>query len=528
MSYARDAGAARLPSFPGRAGIRIAFLAAMLSAWSAPALLAQQEQPRPESAAETTAQEAAASRAPADGLPDPRTTAHEVALPDRKLSFDAVAGALTLTADDGNPEAEMAFVAYTLRDSDPGERPVSFVVNGGPGAASAYLHLGVLGPWYLPMDSESIVPSQAVDLLPNPQTWLDFTDLVFIDPVGTGFSRLVDADDRLRNRYLSIDGDVEAIGEFIRRWLTENGRIGSPKYFVGESYGGFRGPLVAEALQTGHGVALDGMVLLSPVLDFGWWAQPDHAPLPSVSLLPSLAAAAMELRGTFSKEALRAAEAYAANDYVTDLLEGVQDEAAIDRIVERVTALTGLGRSFVERADGRIGRDAFAREVLRDEGRLASPYDTRVASADPAPGDPVPHAADPVLDAMTAPLTSAMLAHYRETLDWLPERRYRLLNGGVSRAWDWGDGRGQPEAVTALARVLALDPEFRTLVVHGYTDLVTPYFASELILRQLPAFGAGDRVRTANYRGGHMFYLRADSRAAFRDDAMTLYAAEAG
>ena len=207
-------------------------------------------------------------------------------------------------------------------------------------------------------------------------------------------------------------------------------------------------------------------------------------------------------------------------------LRGRADEDATARMVERVSELTGLDPLVVERAAGRIDSEAFARETLRADGRLISPYDATVASADPPPQGR--RAPDPVLDAMTAPLTSAMIAHYRDTLGWLPDRRYILLNGGASRAWDWGDGRGQPEAVGALERVLALDPEFRLLVAHGYTDLVTPYFASELILRQLPAFGPDGRVRQRNYRGGHMFYLREQSRRALREDAMALYAGQAG
>jgi carboxypeptidase C (cathepsin A) len=466
--------------------------------------------------------------APLARLPAARTTEHEVDFGDRTLSFQAIAGALTLTDDDGGAEAEIGYVAYLRDTPEPAERPVTFVVNGGPGAASAYLHLGVLGPWLLPMDDTRIVPSQPVDLIPNPETWLDFTDLVFIDPVGTGFSRLIDDSDRMRRRYLSIDGDIDALAEVVRRWLTEHGRLAAPTYFVGESYGGFRGPLLAEALQTDQGLALDGMVMLSPVLDFGWWQQPDHAPLPSVALLPSLAAAAMEESGTFSEAALREAEAYASGQYVTDLLAGLDDAQAVARVVDRVTALTGLDREFVGRAAGRIGRAAFARELLRDEGMLASPYDTTIASADPDPRAAWPHAADAVLDAMTAPLTRGILAHHGETLDWLPERRYLLLNGGVNRAWDWGGGRGQPEAVGALSRVLALDPDFETLVAHGYTDLVTPYFASELVLRQLPVADAAERVRLETYRGGHMFYLDEASRSAFRADARALYAGEGG
>jgi carboxypeptidase C (cathepsin A) len=489
------------------------------------------EADRPSADAERRAEATAPARGEAEpgggSLPESRTTRHALALAGRSLDFDATAGSITLTGPRSRAEAEIGFVAYAIRDADRAARPVTFVVNGGPGAASAYLHLGAIGPWRLPMDGASIAPSQGLGLVANAETWLEFTDLVFVDPVGTGFSRLVESDDRLRNRYLSIDGDIDALADFILRWLTVNGRVGSPKYFVGESYGGFRGPLLAEKLQTDHGVGLQGMILLSPVLDFGWWQQPGHAPLPRASLLPSLAAAAMEARGAFSETELRAAEDYAAGPYVADLLRGPRDAAAVGRIVARVSELTGLDRETVERAAGRIDADDFARELLRDEDRLASIYDTTVSSADPAPGDARPRAADPVLDAMTAPLTGAMIAHYRDTLGWLPDRRYLLLNGGVSRSWDWESGRGQPEAVGALRRVLALDPGFRLLIAHGYTDLVTPYFATELILRQLPDFGPGSRVRQRTYRGGHMFYLRDASRRAFRDDARALYAGPA-
>ena len=188
------------------------------------------------------------------------TTRHALALPEGTVEVEATAGAVVIEARDGTPEAEIAYVAYTLPGADPATRPVTFAVNGGPGAASAYLNIGAIGPWRLPMDPDGPVPSQAVTLVPNPETWLDFTDLVFVDPVGTGFSRLIEPDDALRGRYLAIEGDVEALAELIRRWLVENGRVRSPRYFVGESYGGFRGPLVAEALQTrrGPGARRDG------------------------------------------------------------------------------------------------------------------------------------------------------------------------------------------------------------------------------------------------------------------------------
>jgi carboxypeptidase C (cathepsin A) len=484
--------------------------------------LAAEDQPAEPAEADTSEPVAEGER-----LPSTSVTRHQVEIGGRTLRFTATAGALTLASPGDEPEADIAYVAYALEGDAAPDRPVTFVVNGGPGASSAYLHLGVIGPWLLPMEGGSISPSQPIALEPNPDTWLAFSDLVFVDPVGTGFSRLVDASDRLRDRYLSVKGDIDALARFVVAWLRENGRLGAPTYFVGESYGGFRGPLVAEALQTEHGVGLAGMALISPVLDFGWWQQPEHTPLSAVALLPSLAAAAMERAGRYDRDALEEAEAYASGAFVTDFLRGLGDGEAVARMTGAIAEITDLPAATVEDYAGRLGSEAFTRELFRGEGRIASPYDAGISSLDPEPHRPFSRAADPVLDAMTAPLTSAMLALYGETLNWAPERRYMLLNAGVNRSWDWNAGLGQPEALGALGRVMALDPEFELLVVHGTADLVTPYFASELLLRQLPP-AVEARVTRENYRGGHMFYTRAESRRAFAEAGRRLYGAAGG
>ncbi len=464
------------------------------------------------------------------GLPAPSLTRHSIETDEGAMHFEARAGALTLRTDRGAPRADIAYVAYKrTADGDSGpdrERPVTFAVNGGPGAASAYLHIGVLGPWRLPMDAQTISPSQDITLVDNAETWLAFTDLVFVDPVGTGFSRLAENDRNSRDQFLSVDGDIEALADFVADWLREYERTASPVYFVGESYGGFRGPLLADRLQSETGIALSGMTLVSPVLDFGWREQPAYAPLPRVSLLPSLAAAAMEREGEIDMERLRAAEDYAEGEFLADLLRGPGDEAAMARIVENVSDFTGLDRAFVERHGGRLDMQLFAREIARDDQRIASIYDSGVTSDDPFPLAAFSRAGEPILDAMTAPLTRAMLDLYATRLDWMPQRRYILLNSGVNRAWSFGSGRRQPEALSALARSMALDPAFDVLVVHGLTDLVTPYFETHLVLRQMRPFGPGERLREAHYPGGHMFYNRDDSRAAFFEDGRWLYGAD--
>lgn len=475
--------------------------------------------PPPETASPATVPRArsATTAAHQTRLPAAKVTRHEITLPGRTLAFEATASAVTLTSPSGRDEADLAFVAYTLDSTDRVNRPVTFLVNGGPGAASAYLQIGAIGPWLLPLDGDRIVPSGPAALVPNEDTWLDFTDLVFLDPVGTGFSRLVDPNDRLRSRYLSVEGDARIIAQAIADWLVANDRTGSPKYFAGESYGGFRGPLVAQHLRDDQGFALSGLTLISPVLDFGWWQQPEYAPLPAVAILPSLAAAHMESQGRFSQAELEAAEDYAAGEFLTDLMRGVEDGAALERLTSRVTALTGMDEYAVAREDGRIDAGEFARESRSEEHLRTSVYDATVTAAGRNRGS------DPVLDAMTAPLSTAMLGLYRDTLGWLPNRSYELLNGSVTRGWNWGNHRGQPEAVSALSDLITLDPALRVLISHGRTDLVTPYFGTTLILRQLDLSAARDRLSQVTYPGGHMFYTRPESRRAFREDAMALY-----
>jgi carboxypeptidase C (cathepsin A) len=455
-------------------------------------------------------------------LPPESVTKHALDLPGRSLRFTATAGSLTLTDPQGAPQADIGYVSYALDGAEPGSRPVTFAVNGGPGASSAYLHLLALGPWRLPLDGPTISPSGAPALVPNAETWLDFTDLVFIDPPGTGYSRVIGGDP-VRERFYSVEGDIDALAAFVTRWLKEKNRLASPKFFTGESYGGFRGPLLAQKLQEDHGIGLSGLVLVSPVLDFGWFSQPSHAPWVHVTRLPSMAAAALENRGPVTRESLREAESYAATEYLVDLMRGLQDKEAVARASERVARLTGLDAELVRRLAGRIDMRTFQREFRRGAGRVVSSYDTGVASHDPEPTAYMSRFEDPALSAMTAPLTSAMLHHLTQTLNYRPEGRYSLLNGSISGAWRWGRGRGQPESVGEMRQALALDPKLRVLITHGFTDLVTPYFASQLLLNQLPDLGPERRATLQVYGGGHMFYTRDRSRQAFRADAQGMF-----
>ncbi|QGY03102.1 peptidase S10 [Methylobacterium mesophilicum SR1.6/6] len=456
-------------------------------------------------------------------LPPDSTTKHSLTLPDGKtLDFTATAGSLPLVDEAGKLQAEIAYVAYTMAPEAGRARPVTFAVNGGPGASSAYLNIGAIGPWRLPVGKDSISPSQPVTLTPNDGTWLGFSDLVFLDPVGTGYSRAADGNGK---SYWSIDSDASTLAAVIARYLRVNDRMASPKFYVGESYGGFRGPLIAEKLQEDIGVGLSGMVLLSPVLDFGWLETPRANPWGYVLKLPSLAAGALERAGTVPRPNLLAdAEAYASGPYLADLLKGPGDAAAVARMTEKVAPLVGLDAGLVRAQAARLTTRSVQREIDRSDGRVTSAYDTGITGWDPNPEAAQSSFEDPQLTALQAPLTSAMLDLNARTLKWpVPNMRYELLNNAVNRGWSWGSGRQAPEVLSNLKGALALDGRLRVLVAHGFTDLVTPYYASKLLLAQVPAYAAG-RLSLSVYPGGHMFYTRPDSRTAFRTDVERLYA----
>jgi carboxypeptidase C (cathepsin A) len=479
----------------------------------------------PGRAADAPAATTPAAAAPVH-LPAESVVHHSLPLPGRTLAFTTTASAIRATDERGQPLAEIAVVAYTLDGAAPATRPVTFVLNGGPGMASGWLQAGAIGPWITPIGGDATRPSAPPALSPNADTWLDFTDLVFIDPAGTGYSRAIATGDDAHRRLFSVDGDIAYLSQVVRRWLDSSNRIVSPKYILGESYGGFRAPRLVRALEHDQGVGVSGIVVISPALDFGGRSA-TLDPLAWAIRLPSMAAAARAAKGPVARADLNDAEQYAAGDYITDLLRGEHDQAAIARMVQHVAALTGLDPALVARLHGRIDMDVFLHEIDRAQGRVASPYDATISSPDPFPLDPDSDYEEPVVAALIAPVTSAMVALYNDELHWRPESIYRLSNEGVFHAWDWGRGMtGGAQSVSALRTAMALDPHLRVLVGHGMFDLLTPYFGTELILRQIPNLGAPDRIRLVVYPGGHMFYTQDASRTAFREEARKLVVGE--
>lgn len=476
------------------------------------------------SAAEAPSKTADSSAHNGFNLPPLPADAHvtqSVTVEGRSLKYTATVGSLPVRDAKGKITGEVVYTSYTMPGTN---RPVTFALNGGPGASSVYLNLGALGPKKVTFGSEGDTPSAPATLHDNPGTWLGFTDLVFIDPVGTGFSRALVDDKEATKQFYSTNSDIEYLSRIVYDWLVKNGRMTSPKYLVGESYGGFRGPRITEYLQTRLGVAMNGMVLLSPYLDPAAYDDENVSPLPWMLTLPSIAAAHLERENRLSAEAMAPIIEYTRGEYASDLMRGRSDPQAIHRLVKNVTELTGLDPVFVKRSGGRIETQAYLREVFRAEGRLGSRYDPNVTAWDPFPFAPRQQTGDPILNGIIAPTTSAMVHFVTRTVGWKVDARYNALSYEVGRLWHQ-ENDARTGSVAQLRKAVANDPGLRVLITHGWDDLSCPFMSSILIVDQMPAMGDPTRVQVKNYPGGHMFYSRADSQAALTADVKALYGA---
>ena len=438
----------------------------------------------------------------------------------KTLGYTATVGALPVRDDKGKKIAEVVFTAYILDGPKDITRPITFAFNGGPGAASVYLNLGAIGPKRVQFGAQGDSPSDPATLTDNPGSWLDFTDLVFIDPVGTGYSRSLLSKDETKKQFFQSKEDIAYLSRIVFDWLVKNGRVASPKYVVGESYGGFRAPAIGHYLQRQLGVGPSGVIMVSPFLDARTQSGEDISPLPYIVSLPSMAAANYERQGkTLNAETMAEVEGYARGEFAVDLMKGRTDPAAVQRVVDRVTRYSGLDGALVKRMGGRLDLGVYLRELYREQGKLPSIYDTNVTAPDPYPWSQQQRAGDPILDVIVATTTSAMVDFTTRVVGWKTEGRFYALSDEVNEAWEknWFQ---TVESVADLRQAIAADPKMKVMIVHGYDDLSCPYFASRLIVDQMADPG---RVQLKLYAGGHMFYSRADSMAKFREDVRALY-----
>ncbi len=452
-------------------------------------------------------------------LPAEAHTQQAIMIEGKTLKYTVTVGALPVRDKDGKVAGEVVVTAYT---ADGENRPVTFALNGGPGASSVYLNLGAIGPKHLQAGNEGDSPSDPTSLTDNPGTWLDFTDLVFIDPIGTGFSRAMVPEADAKKLFYSTVPDIQYLSRVIYDWLVKNNRLSSRKYLVGESYGGFRGPRVTYYLQSQLGVALNGVVLVSPYLNPTVDDNGDLSPLPWMMTLPSITAAHLEREKKLTPEAMADVIKYTRGEYATTLLKGRSDLDATKAMIQHVTELTGLDPAFVKYSGGRLETGAYLREVFREEGKLGSVYDSNVTSFDPFPFAPEQRANDPILASIVAPLTTAMVDFVTRTVGWKIDARYNALSYDVNRLWD-RDDELRTGSVPQLRQAVAADPKLRVLIAHGWNDLSCPFMGSVLTVDQIPLMGDPDRVAVHEYQGGHMFYTRMPSRMDLRKDVMEMY-----
>ncbi len=517
--------------------IALLCLVGVVSATTAPAALAQGRRGAPPEAAQAaapTAPEAKPTAAPESktaatpGMPTAEpplpADAHvdqTIQMEGKTLHYTATVGTLAVRDGKGALSGEVVYTAYTMEGKD---RPVTFAFNGGPGAASVYLNLGAIGPKKVAFGAEGQSPSDPATMTDNPGTWLDFTDIVFIDPIGTGFSRSLVSLDEAKKQFYGPDQDIEYLSKCVYDWLVKNQRLQSRKYIVGESYGGYRGPRLTAYLQSEIGVAVNGLVLVSPALS-PQSGSPDLSPIPWMLTLPSIVAANYERQGKLTNENMQAVIDYTRGQYAQDLLAGNSDPAATPRLVAKVTELTGLDQKFVKESGGRLETQAFLREEFRETGKLGSRYDPNVTAYDPFPYNPTQETNDPILLSIIAPTTTAMVDFVTRTVGWKTDARYNALSSEVARAWDRSSRNGAfsgGASASDLRVAVATDPKLRVVIAHGWADLSCPFMGSVLTVSQIPIMGDPTRIQVHEYPGGHMYYARIGSSLALRKDVMEM------
>lgn len=461
------------------------------------------------------------------------------------ISYTASAGWMVLRKND-KPAAEVFSVSYIA--GEPGDRPVTFVFNGGPGASSAYLHMGTVGPRRVGFPVDGSIPAMPVELVENEASWLGFTDIVFIDPVGTGFSRVIEqnatGDDKNKDgdsadpkEYFGIKRDLEAMAEFMSKWLSQHKRWGSPVFIAGESYGGFRVGKLVRQLQEHTGIGLNGAILISPALEFATLTATDYDVLAWIDALPTMTAAAVHhgrsrafAAGADLATVLSDAEDFATGDYASFLTRGAAMSADDrSRILTRLAELIGLSVEFVTRADGRIPITTFARELLRDERKVLGLYDATITAVDPFPDREPFQGPDPTLAGYGGAFGAAINRMIRSEIGVETDREYTVLSLQVNTDWKVDTQRhalaGAMGSTDDFRYGMSLNPHMKAFITHGRHDLVTPYYSSDR-LRNLMRLddSMADRLTVRHFSGGHMFYAWESSRAEFTEAIAEFYA----
>lgn len=454
-------------------------------------------------------------------------THHSVTINGEEIRYTATAGTLVLKEEidkEGEkPKASVFFIAYTRDDvEDTSKRPITFSFNGGPGSSSVWLHLGVLGPRCVKPNEDGELPHPPYQLTHNECSILDKTDLVFIDPVSTGFSRAVPGEEA--KQFHGFKRDIESVGDFILLYLGRYKRWGSPKLLIGESYGTTRAGGLAGYLQGRHGAYLNAIMLVSVVLNFQTIRFAPGNDLPYILYLPTYAATARyhnKLNEVDSEFAafMDEVRAFAMGDYTLALMQGSAvspDQRAT--IVQHLAKYTGLTPEYIERTDIRINIMRFCKELLRDEGRTVGRFDSRYKGIDrDAAGETYEY--DPSSAVVQGAYTAALNAYVRDELEFESDLPYEILSRRV-HPWDYGDHQNEYVNVSdTLRAAMTMNPALKVFVANGYYDLATPFLASEYTFSHLGLDESlQDNITTAYYQAGHMMYIDQAELRKMKDD----------
>lgn len=451
------------------------------------------------------------------------------------LVYEAQAGFLPFKNEKGEIEAKFFYMAYHKKGADPETRPLMFCFNGGPGSSSVWLHLGAVGPKLAKMEDDGAMPAPPFDLVDNPDSWLTEFDLVFIDPVGTGYSRA--ATPELAEKFWGLKGDVESVGEFIRLYLTRNARWRSPLYLVGESYGTTRAAALSSHLVE-RGIALNGIVLVSSVLNFQTLDFTTANDLPYSLFLPTYAATAWYHKKAGSRRPLgsflKEVEAFADGEYARALhLGDAMSKAEKKRVTEKLSRYTGLSETYLERANLRPAIFGFVKELRRDAGLTVGRLDSRFTMSDGSEnGERM--STDPSMAAIRPPYTACINDWLRRGLGFESDDHYNVLGeskvtGKLWEKWDWGSAReGFPDVAPSLREAFSKNEHMRVMIASGYYDLATPYYATEYTLNHMGLSRWRKQVDVFYYESGHMMYIHLGELKKLKSDLVAWLGASGG
>lgn len=454
----------------------------------------------------------------------PVVTHHEIHVGGRVLHYTATTGYMPIrNEENGEVEANIFFMAYTIDNAAP-RRPLMFSFNGGPGSASIWLHLGAIGPRRVKMLADGSMPQPPFELVDNEDTWLDQTDLVFIDPVGTGYSRAIRKEQG--KKFFGVKGDITSVAEFIRLYLSRYQRWNAPLFLVGESYGTTRAAGLSGYLIE-HGIALNGVVLVSSVLNFETLGFTRGNDLPYILYLPTYTATAWyhkklpaDLQQQDLASVLSESQQFAYGTYASGLEKG--DTLGVTErqsLVEQVARFTGIDRTVVDENNMRLQQAQFCRELLRSQRLVVGRLDSRFTSDDLSQVKGEGQRFDPSLAAIRPPFTATFNNYVRSDLGYKSDLEYYVLGGGIGD-WDWGSaGEGFPDTSEALRLAFVKNPYMKLFVASGYYDMATPYFATAYTLNHMNLTAQQHaKVTLGYYDAGHMMYIKSDALSRLKKD----------